>query len=567
MGLNSPQSEACTRPESPNRRADIARTVTFSSETPTQVRIHYLSSDETRFMDHPEKTFNLISALLRQRINEDPKAAISAARTILASPDLLDETHRMIIASSVLTDAGGDCQDSEAVGEAVGLLNQLADRLPDVPSILYNLGNALITRANLTVLPSVTDWCAVTSEDRIRAKVLFQKVAEHRESDNGLRARALNNLGNSLARTFRLIEAYDCYARAVEQDPRNGVALSLCAKTLNDLMDYGLAVRSDVEPVMARLVSRANSVADTINELAGDAAAAEIHAFLSSSSHLGTMPDLSNATEYQRFVATHRLALVPTIEGLDLQLSRWDSLRLGTIKEQGHISGVPPIFAMFNVLKSDFLAARYAAYLALQQQCPESGNYYDTLDFAEYGTSISMLGIAQKSCFDLLDKAAVAISSYLGFPGKSSDISFTYLCFLKPKKGQPTEVSREFKPEVIDHIRRGDFPLLALAEVARDLGGYLKSKKAIRHAATHRFTVLHDIGCTPSRESACIEHYASEDFKRHLIESLQMARAVLFYFAHLVLVHERRHNQDQDKIFAAMEIPDHDYIRGKDGLA
>jgi tetratricopeptide (TPR) repeat protein len=514
--------------------------------------------DKTEFLE----TFNLISALLTQRMNEDPKAAISAARAILVTPDLLDETHRKIIASGVLTDAGNDCQDAEAVDEAVGLLEQLADLLPDEPSILYNLGNALIPRANLIVLPTAADWCVVTGDDRSRAKVLFQKVAEHRESDNSLRARALNNLGNSLARTFRLIEAYDCYARAVEQDPRNSIALSCAAKSLIDLVDYGLVVPGDVEPAIAGHVSRANASADTINDLAGDAAGAKIHAFLSGSSHSGTIPDLSNATGYQQFVANHRLALVPTIEGLDLQLSRWDSLRLPTIVEEVHRSGIPPIFAMFNGLKSDFLAARYAAYLGLQQQCPESGKYHDTLDFALYGTSISMLGIAQKSCFDLLDKSAVAISSYLGLAVKSSDTYFSNLCFEKPKKGQLTGAPRELKQEVVIHIGNGDFPLLALAEVARDLSGYLKSKKAIRHAATHRFTVLHDIGCTPSRASDSVEHYAVEDFKRHLIESLQMSRAVLFYFVHLVLVHERRCNPDR-RFIGVVKVPDHDYIRGE----
>ena len=62
---------------------------------------------------------------------------------------------------------------------------------------------------------------------------------------------------------------------------------------------------------------------------------------------------------YQRFVAKHRLALAPTIEGLDLAMSRWDSLRIESITEPINTEhGVPPLFAMFNVLKSDYLAAR-----------------------------------------------------------------------------------------------------------------------------------------------------------------------------------------------------------------
>jgi tetratricopeptide (TPR) repeat protein len=508
------------------------------------------------------RDFEQISGILHQRIDEDPRAAISAARTILAASELLDETHRQIIVSSVLTDAGNDCGDFDAVNEAVSILEQLEVSQPDTPNILYNLANALITRANLTALPVITDWCVVTSADRMRAKELFQTVAEHPDSDNELRARALNNLGNALARTWRLIEAYDCYSRAVEFDPQNGVALSCAAKALIDLVLYGLALDTDVEPVIADLVRRANSCAEAITGLAGEQASAKICAFLSSSTHRGEMPELRDATEYQQFVATHRLALAPTIEGLDLQLSRWDSLRLGPILERGHQSGIPPIFAMFNVLKSDFLAARFAAYLALRQNCPESGKYYDTLDFARYGTSMSMMGIAQKSCFDLLDKTAVAIGSYLGSSVKSNGTYFSSLWFEKPSKDARADAPRELKREMVEHVLNGDFPLIALAEVARDLGGYLKSKRTIRHAATHRFTVLHDIGCDPSRDNDCIEHFALEDFERHLIESLQMARAVLFYFVYLIAVHERRQGQGEG-IVGRLEVPDHDYIRGE----
>jgi len=514
-------------------------------------------------MDYTEfiHSFNQISAVLTRRVSEDPKAAIAAARTVLAAQELLDETHRKIIVSSVLTDAGSDCEDFGAVDEAVTLLEQLAEALHDAPNILYNLGNALVARANLTVSAIATDWYAATCVDRIRAKVLFQKVADHPDSDNSLRARALNNLGNSLARAYRLIEAYDCYARAIEQDPQNGVALSCAARSLTDLSEYGLVSPLDVEPAVASLVRRAIATGDSIADLAGDVAGAKIHAFLNSSVQSGELPDLCNATEYQRFVAKHRLALTPSIEGLDLQLNRWDSLRLASIFEQGKQFGIPPIFAMFNVLKSDFLAARYAAYIAIEQQCPESGKYYDTLDFALYGTCISMMGMAQKCCFDLLDKAAVAISSYLDIPGKPSDFYFSSLWFAKNKTGKPTDAPSNLRPEITSHIDNGDFPLIALAEVARDLGGYLKTKRSIRHATTHRFTVLHDLACIPSRESDCIEHHELEDFKRHLVESLQMSRAVLFYFAHLVSVHERRSNRGE-AVLGVVQVPNHDYIRG-----
>lgn len=506
--------------------------------------------------------FELLSSILVQRIDEDPRAAISAARTILAAEELFDETNRQVLASIVLTDAGSECNDLEAVNEAISLLEKLHLKLATDPNIMYNLANALITRANLTVLPLHADWCVVTSADRVRAKKLFQTVGEHPASERNLRARALTNLGNALARNWRLIEAYDCYARAIEYDPENGVAISNAAKALDDLVRYGLAYEDDVAPVIAKLVRKAKECQGSIPEIAGAAAGAKIQVFLADSAHSGEIPDLTGATEYQRFVAANRLALAPTIEGLNLQLNRWDSLRMAPILDEVGKSGIPPVFAMFNVLKADFLAARYVAHAALSEACPESGKYYDTLDFAKYGASISLMGIAQKSCIDLLDKAAVALNSYLVLSNKSEDVYFNNLLLKPPPKNGGENASREYKREVVQHVLDGDFPLIALGEVARDLNGYLKEKKAIRHATTHRFTVLHDIGNSPSRESNCIEHFALEQFERHLIESLQVARAVLFYFVYLISVHERRKALTQG-VVGVIDIPDHDFIRGE----
>ena len=127
-------------------------------------------------------------------------------------------------------------------------------------------------------------------------------------------------------------------------------------------------------------------------------------------------PNLKDASDYEKFVARHRLVLSLTIEGLDCSLKRWDSLCFDSITEPvGSASGVPPLFAMLNVMKSDFLAARYLAYQALTAKFPDSGFYTDTLDYAVYGIAPSLLSLAQRACIDVLDKIAAATTEYLAF--------------------------------------------------------------------------------------------------------------------------------------------------------
>ena len=73
---------------------------------------------------------------------------------------------------------------------------------------------------------------------------------------------------------------------------------------------------------------------------------------------------------------------------------------------------------MFNVMKADFLTARLLAYRALYGETPDSGTYADTLDYAQYGTSQSLLTIAQRTCIDVLDKIALATSEYFELAGR-----------------------------------------------------------------------------------------------------------------------------------------------------
>jgi len=82
--------------------------------------------------------------------------------------------------------------------------------------------------------------------------------------------------------------------------------------------------------------------------------------------------------------------------------------------------------------------------------------------------------------------------------------------------------------------------LIALSELARDIqdGGYLELRRAMRHASTHRFAVLHDSLPTTMRESAVVEHYAYTEFIDHLIGSLQTSRAAIHYAAEMIRQHE-----------------------------
>lgn len=512
-------------------------------------------------MKKPDETeirrrFQAVDSYLSSLVDSDPEHAIIEARAL--GPDrILDIRNTEAIKAGILIDAGNVVKNVEVVREGVEILQGLRDVYGTTADIRYCLGNGLNSLARLHTY-TTPQWYLETAKPRHEARCLYSSEVRSR----AVSTQALTELASSLLMGWRFFEAYDCYLRALDLDPHNGVALTGAAKVLLYLVNDGIGNRDILLGVAAKHLKIAKENPDRIRKLAGVRAYQELLPLLETKITGGVLPDLSSASDYQRFIAKHRLALTPTIEGLDLTITRWDSLRIESIIESIDTEhGVPPLFSMFNVLKSDYLAARFLAYSALNNELPESGKYSDTLDYAIYGIRPSMLTLAQRACMDILDKTAVATSEYLNLPGSSDSIYFKTRWFKKRKDGEPWLWQQEIQQE----IESGNTGLIALCEVAMDVAkdGFLNDKSKRRHASTHRFAVLHDFGEPRYRECKYITHYEEGDFTNQLIETLQLTRAVLFYFVETVRQREKRIAVDDSKC-VRLTVPDHDWIRGEE---
>lgn len=506
-----------------------------------------------------ERRFRERHATLNALIDQDPLLAIKAAHA-LTPDDVLNTRNINALRAGILIDAGIAANDVRAVDEGVALLQRLLDSAPNRGDLQYSLANGLAGKADLLSYSGAA-WYCDTADLRRKARHLYRFAGEG-EAGSFIASQALTNLGSALIKAYRFVEAYDCYLNALENDPSNGIALTGAAKILLRFANEGTGDRDVLLGVAARHLRTAQEKPERILELAGEQAYKQLSEFIETKTVGGALPDLSSATDYQQFVAKHRLALAPTIEGLDLAMRRWDSLCIEGITETINTEhGVPPIFAMFNVLKSDYLTARFLAYLALEGELTDSGKYSDTLDYASYGIQSSVLTLSQRSCMDVLDKTAVAASEYLGLPGNPQSVNFLTRWFLKPKKGEPLA----WQSEIHDEIALGNTALIALAEVSYDIpeGGFLQKKRSIRNTSTHRFAVLHDFSAKLSRECRYIDHYDSGAFANQLIETLHLTRAVLFYFVEMIKIREKRLSMG-GLLRMPLCVPDHDWVRGEE---
>ena len=147
----------------------------------------------------------------------DPREAIELAR----DPGLGPEEREA--AAVVLVDCGDAVGDFSSVSQGVEIFDELAASSGSHPGLSYNLANALQVRARLAHGP-VSPISGQAFEDRFRARVQFGTVLRDGMSSPELQSQALTNIGILLLDTSRWVEGLDCFQRALNVLPRNGVA-------------------------------------------------------------------------------------------------------------------------------------------------------------------------------------------------------------------------------------------------------------------------------------------------------------------------------------------------------
>jgi len=484
----------------------------------------------------------------------DPEEAI------LRVMELPDSRETDALKSSILIDCGYDLSDKKSVEKGLNIARSLLEAHPNNVQLQYVLANGLHASAKLVHFED-PNWYLSTHNSRSNARRLFSIVSKSDEIKD-TSTQASTNLGNLLNSSYRWVEAFDAYNNALNSDPENGVASSGAAKILKYCLDSGVGNPDTIKHSINKYNAITESSMHRIQQYAGSEAMEAIRREITSYQITDEKSNTVELSDYELFVLKNRLALSPTIENTEMSTKRWDDLRIHSIREGlDSESGVPPIFSMFNVMKSDYILARWLAYEAMNSEIPDTGYYSDTLDYGNYGAKYSLLTVAQRSAIDVLDKIAVSILDYLKIGG-AKNAHFKNAWHIKDDK------IFEWKPKVKNSIFEGNTALIALTEISRDFSeknGFLKSIGALRNASTHRFVVLHDFsGHSSARQSRTVEHYPIEEYTNSLIDTLKVVRSSLLYFVEFVAINETIKEHKNPGPVGQLDVPSHHYIRGDD---
>lgn len=509
------------------------------------------------------QTFYALAEHLGDLLDSDPVEAIRQARQIgLNGPDRQKLTN---LRASILVDGGKLTRQRDALAEGLALFRNLHELHPN-NNIAYNLANAITAIIGNPPHDSTwLDYQEKTRQQRSEARKWYWKVAHDRSAEPSLRTQAWTNLGLQFSNSFRLGEAHDAWRAALEIDPENGVAAASAAKNLLWLYENGgCSDLTRIEAIMLARVALRNQ--KKIIEYAGKRAAEQIALFANEA--FDPPARSPHKDPFVRWIERERLTLAPVVELVDPALGKLDWIKLPSITERWMSSGglPPPIFAMFNSLKSDFILARDLVWRAIADNpWPSTGNYADTLDYAVYGPASSALVVAHRSALDLLDKIAVTANHYFELGLSPDKIYFGKLWRGHPEKG--TNIRRLTKG-VEKAIRGKVSALYGLVELAEDYDskdGILSAQKVLRNAGTHRFVVLHDMGSPNHARSASeIEHHHQADFVRDVVRALRVTRSAIQMLVLAISHHEQSIAPRSPGLAVSMVVPDHDWIRGRD---
>ena len=407
------------------------------------------------------------------------------------------------------------------------------------------------------------------------ARLLFERVGRDEEAEPLLRTQAWVNLGNAFDFMGRDVEALSCYGQAIALTGDFGMALGNYGMALIGIAGFMGGHQGHILADAARALDRALEDEERVLEIGGTSALAT---FRKERARIngpapGELPEAEHRAPmfedpHLRWSYHHGLLLHISPQCLDAEDRIVDPLHLGTMTvgiDDASQARLRQLQDAFNVVKQDYIAARYSLWLASEVDSPirsgaqslsARGRYVDTLGYARWGVQTGMALGALNMATNTLDKIAGLTHLYFDTTRTPGTTYFNGMWLARRKKGDPLSMEPAFRAELADTGNRG---LLALCDLSLDVAGNerlteLKKLVGLRNTATHRFLVAHDMMVGEVEKDGWVERIGWNRLIEAAVRQLVITRAALLYLARAIAVRESN-REPQDKV---MPLPNWD---------
>lgn len=476
-----------------------------------------------------------------------------------------------LILSGTLIDIGAAQNCGKATDHAYDLLISISKRSlsdAEVSTLHYFFANYWSNKSS--EVGNSWEWGQFELQNQI---LELRKALNHKgfaDIDKIRQCQILTNLANTLNTIGRFAEAMPLWKRALEIEPKFGMALSNLGCGFyyyaHSLYDPGHAVvllskahdclsasllpeiyydRDDVEDLKCQIEDLKRTIETEVTpqdlevSLGGDVYGAS-----------------EKEIEYRQWCLENCLFINPLNDVGAHSIATRDVLTLPDITLPEISSNVPQIIGYFNQIKQEYATARYLFYEGLnhdfQHFSDNSVLLYNTLDFTSYGLGVEKLKMAYRMAYSLLDKVGFFINDYFKVGLGLREVSFRNVWYQRGGNKDGAVISPLFSS-------RENWPLRGLFWLSKDIYDEdirqttepdAQDLYNIRNHLEHKFLKIHDDmldGISPnSFASASSYSITKGSFCRKTMRLFHLVRAAIIYLSLAVHVEERAKDREHD---------------------
>ncbi|WP_339928824.1 LA2681 family HEPN domain-containing protein [uncultured Brevundimonas sp.] len=473
---------------------------------------------------------------------------------------ILDEGESMNLVASIV-DLASDEGDDEALSQALALIDQLVTRPLSPPNgarLQYFRANAWSGRRHIQ--PQGWPWVSEAIDNELLAIRSAVTHAGFIQLHTVQQAQIHTNHGNLLNHIGRFVEAIEAWDQALALVPKmamangnRGIGLAWYSGRLYDSghaaliataarRSFGFAVADDaliesegLEPALKTFAEYGASIDRQI-----DVEAVE-RTMTGRRFSLGRSKD---ERAYRQWCLAERLFLSPLNDICADPVAAHDALTLPTLVEVGldrQNFGPPLAIRQYNLLKQEYVTARYALYEALTSRHVHFSDrgvlLHDTLDFPAFGFAVERAKLAFRTAYAILDKVGYFLNAYLSLGHPERQVSFRNVWFASPNKKD-----KELHPFFVD---AGNWPLCGLFWLSKDIfDDAFKSVTTtdarelyeLRNHLEHKFVSVHDdiledMALSKRKPTAGLYDIDFTNLTARALRQLKLSRAALIYLS------------------------------------
>jgi len=443
--------------------------------------------------------------------------------------------------SGLLIDIGGALENEELVKEGVDILRKDFEAVVDydAPTAHYNLANGYYALFLFKLMRDGYIGCFEKTE-LDQARIHYRKALEYDVQDTVFMSKIWVNLGNCFDTLGRVLDALQCYEKALELKPDHGIALGNKGLALS----YYAAVAGKHQGTFLTeaysLLSKALQLgvppekASTFSKYLED-----ISEQFPDKQILNRSPEypgytIEASSEFDRFLQEFCLAnklylnICNFCQRCDAAIGDTAVIRkmIVPVDKDSYLH----FSAYLNQIKQDYVTARFLLVLSKYKGLDldfvdKYVRIINTLDYSLHNIYIQLLKTSFKVFYDILDKIACFINDYLELGISETKIKFHTIWYSDWKTKKIREKIKDTR----------SYCLNALFDIHREFEKdrpYEKLRNT-RNALTHRFVNI--------RMFQEDEEDMTEDiFVEQTLELARIVRNAIIYLLQFVYVEENR---------------------------